>query len=163
MKSIMWVQSDSPGGKDYFFVDDVLVLEDDDTTRQTCVKTLIRAQNKRYQNTKEIERLRRESGSPNFTIAYCPFMGLLYKSIFNEKSADNRNKAFALWCNNASMQSCWDIAKMNASKLGYTLRDIENKIVQESISKNNRRTKNALIAGLTIIALIAIAYATHKH
>lgn len=157
----MWIQSDSPGGKDFFIVDGVLVPEDDDAMRRICVQTLTRAQNKRYQNTKEIERLRRESGSPNFTIAYCPNMGLLYKSVFNEKAADNRNKAFALWCNNASKQSCWDVAKMNASKLGYTLRDIEKNIVQECISKNNRKTKTALIAGLTIIALIAIAYATH--
>ena len=160
MKSVMWIQSDKADEQDHFFIDGVLISEDDITTRDGAVRVILKAQDARYYIS-GIERLRESTGSPNFTIGFSVGMGFLYKSVFNEKAKDGRGKAFVLWCERSEMDSFWTIAGECASHDGYTLREREREIVQDCIAKIKKRY---FAFCFFIVAVISsfLAYASTK-
>ena len=152
MKSIMWVQSDNPGGYDYLFIDGVLAPEQDETRRAKAMDLLLKAQGAKYQCDKEVRKLRSESGSPNFTLAEFITMGFLYKSVFNEKASDGRFQSFVLWCSNSETSRAWEIAKANGYKLNYSLREIELPLIQAFLKKK----RNLRIASVSALLLILV-------
>ena len=139
MNSIMWVQSESAGGGDHIFVDGNLIPEEEYEIRATAMRILLNAQEKKYVNKQINERLRAESGSPNFTLTYCPTMGLLFKSLFNEIAFDGRGYSFALWCSTSIKDDCWDIATANAEQLGLTLKQKEGHIVKQYLESQKKK------------------------
>lgn len=158
MKTIMWIQSDSAGGSDLFYVDGYLV--NDEISMMAANKILMRAQESRYQNIKLMKRLQIETGSPNFTLAYAPSMGFLYKSVFNEKASDGRLKAFVLWCVSSEKKNVWEIAKSISAKTPFTIRDNEHQIIQTYLGVLNKMLTGTIICACISIALILLlAYA----
>ena len=154
----MWIQSDSVGGSDFFYVDGNLVT--DDVDKMAANSILSRAQDSRYQNLKLMKRLRAETGSPNFTLAYAPSMGFMYKSVFNEKATDGRLKSFVLWCHSSEKNNVWNIAKSISSKLSYSLRDNEYPVIMSFLSSLKKRHTGTIIGiSLTIALILVLAYA----
>ncbi len=160
MKSVMWVQSDNPGGQDYLFIDGVLVPPNDDVRRALAMDVLLNAQEAKYQRDTVMKKLREATGSPNFTLAECRTMGFLYKSVFNEKASDGRLQSFVLWCKNSEASKAWEIAKANGQYLNYSLREIEHPIVKEFLQKkkNYRITSSFVILLFVIISAYVIIY-----
>ena len=160
MNNVMWIQSDDPKGNDYLFVDGHLISEEDEPLRSESMAKLLKAQDVKYVNAKNISELRGITGAPNFTISYSPRMGILYKSIFKEKASDGRNKAFVLWCTVSEKDNVWGIATANCKQLGYTLRENEQSIINNYLkdASQKNKMKNAAVIGGIIVLLIVLSY-----
>ena len=160
MNNVMWIQSDDPMGKDYLFVDGHLISEEDEPLRAESMAKLLKAQDVKYVNTKTISDLRDIAGTPNFTLSYSPRMGILYKSIFNEKASDGRNKAFVLWCTVSEKDNVWGIATANSKQLNYTLRENERSIINNYLNDASQKNKmkNAAVLGGIVFLLVILSY-----
>lgn len=156
MKSIMWIQSDSPGGGDVFYVDEMLLT--DGIRKQEVLDALMRAQDSRFQNKKQIKEFREKTGSPNFTLAYSPSMGFLYKSVFKEKAKDGRFQSFVLWCASSEVNHICEIAERISNMASFTLRDNERSIVESYIKMRKTRRNAAILGALTISLIIIIIW-----
>ena len=155
----MWIQSDSPGGGDIFYVDETLLK--DETKKVEATEILMRAQNLRFQNKKQMKEFREQTGSPNFTLAYSPSMGFLYKSVFVEKARDGRLQSFVLWCASSEVNHIWETAERISTMASFTIRDNERPLVESYIKSLSARRRNvAIIASFLIllIVLIILAY-----
>ncbi len=158
MKSVMWVQAFNPGEDDFVFVDGGLIPAGSSSLRDECTKILFHAQDAKYIRFKEIERLRLDSGSPNIAVAQNPTMGLLYKSLFNERDPNGREMTFVLWCDNEERQNYWEIAQNNAAQLHCTLREIEHNLVDKYLERIKKK-RALFLCGVVLVLIISLIIA----
>jgi len=133
MKNVMWIQSDNTSGKDFYFLDGQ--LKNKEIEIQKCVKKVLKAQQSIVNNPIRYRRFRELFNSPNFTFAYIPFNGFIYKSIFIEPAKDGRNKAFVYWSSFFDRKNIWFTLSKNAKVIGYTPKVEEQKHIEKIISK----------------------------
>lgn len=155
MKSVMWVQSEDPGGFDHIFVDGDLLPYVSSSIRNKAIEIILKAQDVKYSRFVSLDKMRAEAGTPNFTVAFCPTMGFLYKSILKEKAVDGRDNTFVLWCKGEERAKYWDLARDNAAQLHFSLRNEEKGIVDRFL-KRIQINRALFICGLIVLLIFCL-------
>lgn len=160
MKHIVWIQSNSIGGSDNYFINGKQVFENDSKILSQAVKKIIEIQGLRECLSKQNESLRVQTGYPNFTLAFSRFKGLLFKSLFNEIAEDGRPRGFACYSKIIDTDFVWSTLNTCSSSLGYTLRKSDYLILDKYLSIVRKRCQfqnlTAIVLFLTIIMILII-------
>ncbi len=158
MRSVMWIQSDSPGGEDYLIVDGTLLSKDAGPIREQAFDIIYKSQDIKYGNLAEMDVIRKETGSANLQLGYGPLMGYMYKSVFNENASDGRNNTFVFWFNKKGREHFWEDACKSASCLGLSLRDREREMVDKYFRLKEKKSKFLLSFVSGVISTLIICY-----
>ena len=160
MKHIVWIQSNNLGGSDNYFIEGEKISESDSKILSQAVKNIIEIQGLRECSSKRNASLRVQTGYPNFTLAFCRFKGLLFKSLFNEIADDGRPRGFVCYAKSINTDFVWNYLKSCSSSLGYTLRDSDYLILDKYISIVKKRCLFQNIMAIVLFSIIVILLIT---
>lgn len=152
MNSIMWIQSSGKGTDDYYFIDGILLRNNEENVLAERQLGQVEQYASLFMWRKK--NIRNRLGSPNFTLSYIPRKGFLYKSIFNELAEDGRTASFVVWFNNSASKDIWETLSKNAEAVNRTLRAVERPVVENFVKK--KRVISLTCCSLLIIVIFLI-------
>lgn len=153
MKTIFWMQADSPAADDFFFVDGRQINSNSNEAKMAY--DLIRKCHEYSRFDKnEVLQWRKELKNDSLILYYVPFTGLFYQSTVREFASDCRKKTVTILCSSPTVEKFKEIA-MYANEFGYSFRDEEfgviNKLIERHICRAKRIKINFLISLITLL------------